>query len=148
MDLLKSLGIDNSVAVQFVLFCALYFMLSRLVFRPYFAAFLKRSERTVGNTEAAEKLLSEGQVLEAEYQRQAKRLNSEIKKIYDDARLSVQRETESSLQKARESARVLIEQTRQQVLRELQAAQPQIKSEAANLSRSIVKKLLGKELAI
>jgi F-type H+-transporting ATPase subunit b len=148
MEVLAALGLNSSVIVQFFLFVAIYFVTSKFLFQPYYEAFLRRSEKTVGNTESAEKLNVESAKLEAEYKNSLKALNVEIKKIYDLAKAKSHAEQEEILKKSREQAKHFVDQAAADVQRQLQAAQPQIQAETVSVSKEIVQKLLGKDMAI
>ncbi len=84
MEMLKALGIDNTIFIQFLLFLIGYIILTRLVFKPYFDAYLERYNRTTGSEEKATQIVEETALLEKEYEENAKALNFKIKKIFDD----------------------------------------------------------------
>ena len=83
MELLKSLGINGTIGIQFVIFIVAYIILTRMVFMPYFKAYMERYNRTVGSEDDASKLIQEAEELEVEYEENAKALNVKIKNIYD-----------------------------------------------------------------
>jgi F-type H+-transporting ATPase subunit b len=148
MEVLAALGLNSSVLIQFFLFVAIYMVLSRFLFQPYYQAFLRRSERTIGSTEEAEKINAQSESLEQKYANSLKSLNVEVKKIYEAAKTQAHAEQEDILRKARAHAKELLDESLVETKRQIQAAQPQIQAESLSVSKEIVQKLLGKDMAI
>jgi F0F1-type ATP synthase membrane subunit b/b' len=147
MSILSALGVNETVGIQFFIFLIVYFSLSRLLFTPYFSAFLKRSEKTVGNTDRAEQLQKEAAALEQQFQNHAREQNQRLKSLFEAARAQAQREYEGIAMGARDRATLIIDETRQKTLLELQRVQPDLKNEVVLVTSGIVQKMLGKDLA-
>lgn len=146
MQMLEALGVNASVGIQFVFFLITYIILSNVLFKPYFKAFLTRGEKTVGNTESAEKLLAESRDLEAEYEQKAREINSKVRGIYEQSRQQALREQEKYMAEARLRAKQIIEDNKQKVQTEVARAQKEVGAEVVQVSQAMATKLLGKDL--
>lgn len=105
-----------------------------------------RGEKTVGNTESAEKLLAESRDLEAQYEQKARELNTKVRGIYEQSRQQALREQEKQMAEARLRAKQIIEDNKQKVQAEVARAQQDISKEVALVSQAMATKLLGKDL--
>jgi len=146
MQMLEALGVNASVGIQFVVFLITYIILSNVLFKPYYKAFLTRGEKTVGNTESAEKMLEESRDLEAQYEYKARELNNKVRAIYEQSRQAALREQEKQMAEARLRAKQVIEDNKQKVQAEVARAQQDINKEVAQVSQAMATKLLGKDL--
>ena len=86
MELLSSLGLDITLFYQLAIFLTGYALLYNLIFKPYVAAHNRRLERTVGNMESNDRVLSDIQHLKAHHEEKAREINDEYKSIYDAKR--------------------------------------------------------------
>ena len=127
MELLKSLGINNTIIIQFFIFIIAYLILTRMVFMPYFKAYMERYNRTVGSEDDATKLIEETSGLEAEYEENAKALNIKIKKIFDSEKKTAVDEQTKILKSAnlkaeeyRKNSDLKLEETKSKIYNELQ----------------------------
>lgn len=145
MEILQSIGLDATVAIQFVVFFVVYLVLSNLVFRPYFQAFVERKKRTVGNQEAAERLVDEAQQLETEFQIKARDINSKFKGLYDEKRTEALREYDRLVNEARSKANQYLTETREKIKVEVESAQKDLLAEVPLVKSAIVSQLLGRE---
>ncbi len=144
MDLIKTLGLNLTIVVQFFVFVFTYLVLTRLIFRPYYNAFCERYNRTVGSEDQAFKLLAETEQLQSEYEENAKALNFKIKNIYDEEKkVAVEQQTKKMAEAA-----VKTEEYRNSAELRLQHSRNQIKTELAQevgpLADLIQNKVLGK----
>lgn len=148
MEILFALGVDSSIGIQFVIFLMVYVILVGLLFQPYFQAYNVRKERTVGNTEAAERLLLEAQKLESEYEIKAKEINQRFKVIYDQARSQAVAECDQLINQARERARELVATTKNKIHADMTAAQQELRREVPAVARVVSVQLIGKDLSL
>jgi F0F1-type ATP synthase membrane subunit b/b' len=146
MDLLRTLGVNSTLALQFVIFIVTFLIMKIVLFKPYFEAFNKRNERTIGQTEQAEKYLEESRKLEDEYAAKAKEVNERYRKIYDQTRVEANKEHERLVSEARARSKQLMDQSRTQIETQVQAVKAQIAQEVNNVSQLINHKLIGKDL--
>ncbi len=146
MQMLEALGVNATVLYQFGFFLITYIVLSNVLFKPYYKAFLTRGEKTVGNTESAEKMLAEARDLEAEYELKAREINTKVRGIYEQSRQQAMREQEKQMAEARLRAKQIIEDNKQKVQTEVARAQQEISKEVTSVSQAMATKLLGKDL--
>ena len=146
MELLTSLGVNSSLAVQFGIFIICYGLLKRVLFDPYFAAFDIRSARTVGTTELAEKYMVEKRELEKQYARRAQESNEQFRQTYDEARRAAVKEYDRVVSDARARGKALVDQTAERVRAEVGAARTQIQTDVTLVSKLISQQLIGKDV--
>jgi F0F1-type ATP synthase membrane subunit b/b' len=128
MEMLKSLGIDFTIIIQFFIFLTGYIILTKLVFKPYFNAYLERYNRTEGSEDKATQIIEETEELEKEYEENAKALNYKIKKIFDDEKKSsitaqdeIIKEAQLKSAELRSNSERQLEETKNKILDELNA---------------------------
>lgn len=146
MELLTSLGINSTIFIQMGIFLTGFLVLKYVLFDAYFAALQSRSERTVGQVDAAERYISEAKELEVEYVTQARRINEEYKSIYDQTKAEGLKEYDKMVESARNASREQIESSRNQIVENAQGIKKQMAAEIPQLTALISSKLLGKEL--
>lgn len=127
MELLKTLGINSTIVIQFFIFIVAYLILTRMVFMPYFKAYMERYNRTVGSEGDADKLTQEAEELELEYEENAKALNIKIKNIYDtEKKMAVDEQTKLikaanlKAEEYRKSSELKLEENKNKIYAELE----------------------------
>ncbi len=145
-EILFSLGVDHTLFYHLGIFLVVYLVLSQIIFKPYFAAYLKRRERTVGNQDKAENLLAEAKQLEASFASKAREINEKIKAVYDKEKAQALKRQEEIVALARQQVKEGVEANRQIISQEVQKAKQDLSEQAPSVSQAIVNQLLGKEL--
>lgn len=148
MGLISALGLDATIGYQFVIFLVTYLFLYFLVFKPYYRAFLKRTELTTGNQDVAEQLTAEAEQLKAQYETKARAINQQFKSIYDQSRLEAVREQERLIQESRKKAQELLENARGQIKAQVEMARAELQSKTPEVTNAIMSKVLGKEITL
>src|SRR5438309_787896 len=97
------------------LFLLIFWVMKTVLFAPYFAAFRERKERTVGQTEAAERYINESKELEGQFAAKAQQINEQFKAIYDQSRYEATKEYDRVVQVARTKAKDWLEDARTKV---------------------------------
>lgn len=143
MGLLMSLGVNQTLLFQLGIFIAVFFVLKYVLFVPYFAAFTKRTEATVGQTELAERYVSETKALEEEFSKKATAANEKYRAVYDQIRADSLKEYDRLVADARTRAKELTDQARKKIAADVQAAQTQLAKEVPGVSQLLVQKLIG-----
>lgn len=146
MDLLISLGVNSSLAMQFGIFAIVYAVLKYVLFTPYFAAYNERNNRTVGKTELAERYIAETKALEEKFAQTAQEVNERFKAVYDKTRAEALKDYDQLVNDARARSRTLVEDTQKKIRGELEAARTQISKEVGGIAQLINQKLIGKDL--
>ncbi|MGE4133224.1 MAG: ATP synthase F0 subunit B [Bdellovibrionales bacterium] len=146
MGLLISLGVNQTLAIQLGLFLMVYAILKYVLFEPYFKAFNKRAEATVGQTELAERYIEETKQLEEKFASAAQQLNERYKYVYDQSRGEAMREYDKQVNNARSEAKNLIENARLKIQAQVGQAQGELRKEIPGVTRLITQKLIGKDI--
>jgi F0F1-type ATP synthase membrane subunit b/b' len=147
MELLISLGVNQTLAYQFGIFVVVYLTLKYVLFVPYFHAYNERNERTVGKTELAERFVAETHELEQAYAQKAQEVNERYKSVYDRTRAEAVKEYDRLVGDARAQGKKLIDEARNQVQKEMTSARTQLAQEINGISQLINHKLIGKDLS-
>ncbi|MCB0364239.1 MAG: ATP synthase F0 subunit B [Bdellovibrionaceae bacterium] len=146
MEILTALGVDSTLGIQFIIFIVAYIFLTTLVFKPYHRAYEERVRRTEGNTDLAERILTESKDLEVQFEQKARALNNETKIIYDHSRSEAMKEYDRMVSQARERAKSIMEKTRLQIAHEFENARSEMNKEIPGITKSVVQKMMGQEV--
>ena len=145
MAILQSIGLNQTLFIQFAIFLVTYLFVSRVLFKPYNKAYEERVRKTEGNQNLAEQAIEETKTLELEYEQKARSINKEFKSIYDASKTAALHEYDRLVSEARESAKKTIEANRKKISNELEKAKNDLAKEIPTVSQTIVSKLIGKE---
>ena len=145
MELLTALGVNQTVAIQFIIFVAVYVVLNKVLFTPYIAALEERRSRTEGQSEKAEQFLEEAKTLQEQYSLRARELNDKQKQVYDQARAEAMKKYEEIISAAREKSKNTVESAQKNLKSELQKVRQQAEQEIPALTSLITERLIGKE---
>lgn len=143
MELLKTLGLDSTVAFQFGIFLIVYLFLSNLLFKPYLKAFNKRKEQTIGKTDTAERFITETAELEGEYETKAREINQKFKVIYDESRSQALKEHDRLVAEARSKAKELTEKAQKEISVQMQSARDELKAQVPVIAKTITTQVVG-----
>jgi F-type H+-transporting ATPase subunit b len=126
--ILRQLGLDHTFFIQFAMIAALYFILSRIFFRPFQQLIERRHARTVEDRKAAEELLQQAQEKMNEYQRRLTEERKLARAEIDQAIQAAKKEESALLQAARDEAKSItqgaianLEAQREKIRKELHA---------------------------
>jgi len=145
-SIISSLGINATLFIQLGIFVVVFAFLKTVVFTPYFNAYEERQKKTQGNQQQADQLWAHTREIEAQYQRKARSLNTDVKAIFDKARLEAALEQEKIYSEAREKAKSTVDKAREVVQGELNRAREDLIKEAPELARGIKERLLSYEV--
>src|SRR5688572_19487218 len=111
-----------SVLIQIAAFLALWFLLSRLLFRPFLGLLEEREKRTEGTQEEAETLIAETERLRADYENRMTRARADADTVKRAILADAGKAREEILARARENAQELLLATRRQLASEMEGA--------------------------
>lgn len=138
--------IDPTVVIQIICFLVLWFVLNKLLFRPYLRLLEERESRTEGVRRETADLEGEGQRLRAEYEERiarAREIGSAGKeRILDQGR----EQRERLLRLAREEAANMLERVRHEVRGQLQKEREIAATEATAIAQAMANKILGRRV--
>ena len=139
--------IDPTGVIQIILFLVLWFVLNRLLFRPYLRLLEERENKTEGVRRETAALEGEGQRLRAEYEERIARAQ-EIGSASKERSLDQGREQRERLvSRAREEAANMLERVRHEVRSQLQKEREIAAREGAAIAQEMASKVLGRRLA-
>lgn len=129
MDLLTAIGVNHTIFYQLAIFVVTYLLLKPIAVDPYFRLYLKRVEKTEGNSEIAVQAMSEFKQLEQQYNslvlknyrsfqesfeaeaQQVKKdflsREEQIKAKFEERKLNFERQLESEVQKTKSDLAVI-----------------------------------------
>ncbi len=145
MAILQQLGVNQTFFMQLVVFLVGYLALHLFAFNTYTKAMFERQKRTSGGQAEAIELIKVTQDLTATYELEAKKMNTEIKNIFDDFRNTATKEQQTIIGKARAESQKLVEEARAKVVIEIAEATRKLKEEVPNVALAINTKILAKK---
>lgn len=140
------IALDYTVLVQIVSFLFLWFLLTRLLFRPFLGLLEERERRTEGVRAEAAALTQEAERFRAEYEGRIATARDEGGAIKQALRLEALELRGSLLAQTREEASGHLQTMREEVQRELRRARELGAREAQVIARQMVEKILGRKV--
>jgi F-type H+-transporting ATPase subunit b len=141
------IDVDGTLFVQFGLFLIMLFILSRFLFRPYLKMRDARHKGIEGAREEATSMQERARQTGVDYD--ARLTKARQRGAEERARLRGEGAVHERqvLGAAREEAHKALEAARGRIGADADAAKQKLAAESATLSRQIVKKILGREVA-
>jgi len=140
------ISLDYSIVYQMILFVIVWWILARVLFRPYLSLFEEREKRTAGAQQSAAALAHEGARLKAEYDEviaEARTRGTAAKEaIVQEGR----RQREELIGSAREEASRMLERVRQELGVQLEKERQLAAAEAAAIAQELAVKVLGRSV--
>ena len=144
--LLDQLGLDISFFVEFGIFAVLFFLLSRIYFKPFLKLFEARRKKTVEDRQAAERLLAEANTKLDEYKRVLTEEKQAVKKSYDQALAEARKQEHELLTEAREEAKKITQESAESVNRQRAQLRVQLEADVESIAQNISEKLLSRKM--
>jgi F0F1-type ATP synthase membrane subunit b/b' len=144
--IIRTLGIDSTLFVQFPIFLVILLGLWAIAFKPYFAALTEREKLTTGSKNEAESLRSDALALEAQLAAAARDLNSQVRAAFDQERVTAQTEHDRILGLAKDKARTVVERAKTQAQEQYNKAREELLKDAPALGQRISERLISGEL--
>ena len=135
-----------TVLVQIVAFLALWFLLSRLLFRPFIALLEERETRTEGLKAAAASLMAEAERLRAEYESAIAKANEKGAAVKETILQEARQTRERLLAESRAQAADGLSAVREEIQKEMRQGRELALQEAAAISRQMAEKILGRKV--
>jgi F-type H+-transporting ATPase subunit b len=140
------IAIDYSIFVQIVSFLFLWFLLSKLLFKPYLALIEAREKSTDGVKAETAALLKEGERLRAEYETTITRAREEGELAKKALQNEAVQARDRILAQARQEATAVVQAAHIEIERELQKGYQVAVQEAERIARQIAEKILGRTI--
>lgn len=139
--------LDYSVLIQIIFFLILWYLLSRLLFKPYLTLLEEREKRTSGTKSDTVALTEEAERLRADYENKIAQVREQAEAakeaIVDEGR----RAREQLLERARVEAAKMLQAAREEIQRQLQEGRATAVREAQAFARQMAEKILGRRVA-
>jgi F-type H+-transporting ATPase subunit b len=139
--------IDYSVWLQIASFLVFWFLLNKLLFKPYLGILEEREHKTEGTRAEAAQLAEEANRLKAEYEKAIAEATAEAQAIKETIRIEAARARDQILNQAREEAAGRLQVARDTLQRELQRSRAQAAREAETIARQMAEKILGRKIS-
>lgn len=144
--IIEQLGLDHTLFVEMAIFAVLFFVLSKLYFKPFMNLFEIRHKRMVEDREAAEKLMIEA---DAQFEQYKKRLAEErtvAKKEYEAIIAEARREESKMLSHAREEAKKIQQEANDSIHHQREQLKKQLEADVESLANGISERLLSRKV--
>lgn len=138
--------LDYTVVIQIVSFLLFWFLLNRILFKPFLGLLAERERRTEGFKAQAASLAEEVERLRAVYESGIAKAREEGDRakaaILADGRLA----REHLLAQARDDAGKILQKVREEIHGELQKGKAFAAREAEGIARQMAEKILGRRV--
>ena len=140
------IALDYTVLVQIVSFLFLWFLLTRLLFRPFVALLEERERRTDGVKAVAASLSAEAERLRAEYESAIARARDEGAAVKGSILQEARQGRERFLAEARGQAADRLAAVRDELQKELRRGRDLAAQEIEGIARQMAEKILGRKI--
>lgn len=140
------IALDYTVLVQIVAFLFFWFLLTRLLFRPFLGLLEERERRTEGVKAETASLIDEGERLRAEYENEIARARDEGYAAKEGMLREARQTRERLLDRAKEEAASRLETFRGEVQSEMQRGKDLADREAQVIAQQMAEKILGRRI--
>lgn len=140
------ISLDYSVVYQIILFVILWFILSKLLFRPYLDLLDERERKTVGTQHDSTDLEHEGARLRAQYEEKIAQAHAAGYIDKDAILQEARRHRERVLNQAREEAMGMLEGVRREVAMRLEQERQFAAAEVRTIAQQMANKVLGRNI--
>ena len=140
------ISIDFSLVVQIVLFLILWSILRRVLFGPVGRLMAERERRTEGAHAEARSMTEEGKELQGQYEAAIAQARAEGEAIKSEIRDEAIKARNVILSQGRDAATQKIQEIREEVQKELEAARRVAATNAEALAQEMAEKVLGRKL--
>ena len=140
------ISLDYSVVYQIILFVILWFILSKLLFRPYLDLLDERERKTVGTKHDSTDLEHEGARLRAQYEEKIAQAHAAGYIDKDAILQEARRHRERVLNQAREEAMGMLEGVRREVAMRLEQERQFAAAEVRTIAQQMANKVLGRNI--
>lgn len=142
IEILTSLGINNTLFYQFAIFFVAYIGMDFIVFKPYLNAYKERQRRTVGGQQEAQDLILEAEKQEARYKEEAKKLHIQIKEVFSEKNKIAKKEVEAVMNEAKVELDTEILASRKELENTIATVRKEMDNHIPEISKNIENKFL------
>ncbi len=139
--------LDYTVLVQIVFFLGLWFVLAKLLFKPFIVLLEEREKRTEGLKATAALLTAEAERLRADYESAIRKANEDGVAVKEIILQEARQTRERLLAEARAQAAGRLAAAREEIQKQLRRGREEAVQEAAAIARQMAEKILGRNIA-
>jgi F-type H+-transporting ATPase subunit b len=140
------ISLDYSIIVQIVSFLLFWFLLNRILFRPFLALLDERERRTEGARAETASLVEEAERLRAEYESGIAKAREEGGAVKEAILADARRARDRLLAQARDEAGTILQRVRDEIQSELQRGRNLALREAEAIAHQMIEKILGRRV--
>ncbi|OGQ65922.1 MAG: hypothetical protein A2W73_03205 [Deltaproteobacteria bacterium RIFCSPLOWO2_12_55_13] len=140
------IALDYTVFIQIVAFLFFWFLLTRLLIRPFLGLLAERERRTEGVKSEAALLKEEGERLGKEYELGITKAQGEAKALKESVVQEARETRDRLIAQAREEAAGMLEAVREEIRKELQRGRGDAAREAEVIAHQMAEKILGRKI--
>ena len=141
------ISLDGSIIPAVILFLVLVFALDSIIFKPLAGVLAERWKRTSGAMLEAQAKIENQMDLFGRYQESIKSARVEGYRLQDELRKKAMVKGAELLAQARNSAELLVRESRDSIQAQFEAAKEQLAHEARLLARAIASRVLERQAA-
>ena len=140
------IALDYTVLIQVVAFLFFWFLLTRLLIRPFLGLLAERERRTEGVKSEAALLKEEGERLGKEYELGIAKAQGEANVLKERIVQEARKTRDRLIAQAREEAAGMVEAVREEISKELQRGRELAAREAQAIAQQMAEKILGRRI--
>lgn len=144
--LLDQLGLDKTFFIELGVVAVIFVMISNLYFKPFLKLFEARKKKTVGDREAAVRLLAQANAKLDEYNRRLTEERQSARKTYEQALLEAKKQEAVILGEAREEAKKITQEAADSVNRQREKLKRDLEVDVESIAHSITERLLARKM--
>lgn len=135
--------LDATLLISGAIFVVMMVLLNQLLFKPYLAITQERARLTTGAKDSADATLAEAETMLAEYDEKLHAARVEASEIRDGLRKSGEADEQRIVSSARDQAASKLAAKREALQSQIEKAEREIDTRAAELSQAIVGRVLS-----
>ena len=143
MDLLRTLGVNETFWYQLAILVIVFVYLSKLVVGPYLAAIEKRREMTLGSEAKADSVRSMASDLEKTYENRARDINRKISAVFDEVRTATRKEQDAKFQSAKADIEEFLKRERSKLASQEKSVREQLSRLPEELGDVVAEKMVS-----
>lgn len=142
INILVSLGVDQTVFIQMAVFLAAFTFLKYFIFNPYLAAYIERRKRTVGHADVAKEMKADIEQLEGQYSTEAKAQHEKIKEVFNAKKAEGTKEAARIVEAGHANAQKTLNEGKKEIDAAFGKARDEMKTFVPEIGNAMVERLI------
>ena len=140
---IHTLGLDSSFFIQLALAGGLYFLISRMLFKPYLQLVDKRQTLTKGRFDSSRQMEENIEDLKIQYEEKAKKVHKEFQKHFGEIKQKAEQDYKTSLEQLQKEQAQALRLEKERILKEGKDQMEILKVDIPHFVESLTEKLKG-----